>query len=42
MIKAGMTARAKQREDYEEQGNAVDSNATLMPGLRTGLPIEDA
>ena len=34
MIKAGMTARAKQKEDYEQQGNAIDSNATIMPGLR--------
>ena len=42
MIKAGMTARAKQKEDYEEQGHAIDSNAIVMPGLRMGLPIEDA
>ena len=42
MIKAGMTARAKQKEDYDRQGNAFDSNATVLPGLRMGLPIEDA
>ena len=42
VIKAGMTARAKQKEDYDIQGNAFDSNATVLPGLRLGLPIEDA
>ena len=42
MIKAGMTARAKQKEDYDRQGNAFDSNATVLFGLRMGLPIEDA
>ena len=42
MIKAGMTARAKQKEDYDRQGNAFDSNAIVLPGLRIGLPIEDA
>ena len=40
MIKAGMTCRAKQKEDYDIQGNAIDSNATVLPGLRMGLPIE--
>ena len=42
MIKASMTARAKQKEDCDRQGNAFDSNATVLPGLRMGLPIEDA
>ena len=42
MIKAGMTARAEQKRDYDVQGNAVDSHATLLPGLRMGLPIENA
>ena len=42
MIKAGMTCRAKQKEDYDIQGNAIDSNATVLPGLRVGLPIESA
>ena len=42
MIKAGITARAKQKGDYDRQGNAFHSNATVLPGLRMGLPIEDA
>ena len=42
MIKAGMTARAEQKRDYEVQGNASDSNATILPGLRMGLPFENA
>ena len=37
-----MTARAKLKEDYDLQGNSFDSNATVLPGLRMGLPIEDA
>ena len=41
-IKAGMTARAWQKEDYDIQGNAFDSNATVLPGLRMGLSAEDA
>ena len=41
MLKVGMTARAKQKEDYDQQGNAIDSNTTLMRCLRMGLPIED-
>ena len=42
MLKAGMTCRAKQKEDYNAQGNSTNSNATVLPGLRMGLPIEDA
>ena len=37
-----MTARATQKEDYDLQGKVFESNATVLPGLRIGLPIEDA
>ena len=37
MLKAGMTARAKQKETCDQQGNGIDSNATRMPGFAHGL-----
>ena len=42
VIKAGMTGRLEQLRDYEAQGNTDDSNATLFPCLRLGLPAEHA
>ena len=42
VLKTGMTARARQKEDFDQQDPSVDSNATRAPALRMGLPIEDA